>query len=140
MKYPLTLTLAVVALISSTGLAAKAPERTPQAQAALDKALAGRTAGKPESCISLRDIRSSRIIDRYTILFEGIGGRMWRNDPPHGCAGLSPNRAILTKSSLAKHCRGDIFQIIDPPTPMTLGSCAFGDFVPYSKAVKKSAE
>lgn len=131
MKYPLT--LAIVALITSTGVSAKAPERSPKATAALEKALAGRTAGKPQSCVSLQEIRGSRIIDRHTILFEGTGGRMWRNDPPHGCAGLAPQRAIVTKSSLTQHCRGDIFQIIDPPTPMSFGSCAFGDFVPWVK-------
>src|SRR3546814_6992647 len=103
------------------------------AEAALQKALAGRTPGKPESCVSLSELGSQRIIDRNTILFEGHGGRTWRNDLRHGCPGLAPGRAILTKPTLTRHCRGDIFQVIDPPAHMTMGACGFGDFFPYTK-------
>ena len=123
---------AALAVLTLTA-AGEPPTRTPRAEAALQKALAGRTPGKPESCVSLSELGSQRIIDRNTILFEGHGGRIWRNDLPHGCPGLAPGRAILTKPTLTRHCRGDIFQIIDPPAHMTLGACGFGDFVPYTK-------
>lgn len=108
--------------------------RSARAEAALDKALAGRVAGTPRSCISLTEIRSSRIIDGRTILFEGNGGTVWRNDPPGGCPGLYPGRTIVTRSALTQHCRNDIFRIVDLPAQMTIASCGFGDFVPYRKA------
>src|SRR3546814_4406484 len=73
---------AALAVLTLTA-AGEPPTRTPMAEAALQKALAGRTPGKPESCVSLSELGSQRIIDRNTILFEGHGGRIWRNDLRH---------------------------------------------------------
>lgn len=125
------ITASLLTAMALTG--ASMPARTPKAEAALEKALAGRLPGKPQSCVSIIELQGNRIIDGNTILFEGRGGRLWRNDPPHGCPGLRPGRAIITRSSLTQHCRGDIFQVLDPPAHMTLGACGFGDFIPYAR-------
>lgn len=128
--------LAALVLTPIAGATAKEAERSPKAQAALDKALAGRVAGKPQSCVPIMQLRNTRIIDSQTILFEGNGGQIWRNDPPHGCPALAPQRTLVLRTSLSSHCRGDIFQVIDPPAHMTFGACGFGDFVPYEKPKK----
>ncbi len=132
MKHAVTL-IALMVIGAGCAAAGEPPARTAKAEATLEKALAGRTPGKPQSCVSLAEVRDSRIIDRNTILFEGLGGRVWRTDPPGGCSGLAPQRAIVTRSSMTQHCRGDIFHIVEPPAPMTFGACSFGDFVPYTK-------
>jgi len=93
----LTTSLMTGCMTGGAHTAAAPPAPSP----ALVKALAGRTPGAPVSCISLTDIRSSRIIDTRT-----------------------------TTTSL---CRGDIIRVIDPPNPMTFGSCGLGEFVPYTK-------
>lgn len=130
MKPPLC--LAILAFVS--GCAAKPlSEPTPQAEAALARALEGRVAGAPQSCIALFDMGSTRIIDRRTILFEGPGGVIWRNDIPQACAGLAPDRAIVTRTSTGMLCSGDIVQVIDRPSAVTLGSCGLGKFTPYRK-------
>lgn len=130
---PLFPAMAIALALTGCASASEPPARSPKAEAALDKALAGRTPGKPQSCVSIIELKGNRIIDSNTILFDGSGGRIWRNDPPHGCPGLSQSRVIVTKSSLTSHCNGDIFQIMDQPTMMTVGSCSFGEFVPYTK-------
>lgn len=125
--------LALIATGSTTVLAKSPPERSAKATAALEKALAGRVAGKPQGCIPLNEFRNIRIIDRNTILAEGTGGRIWRNDLGGGCPGLSSDLTIVTKSSLPQHCRGDIFRVVDTAIPATFSACGFGDFVPYTK-------
>jgi hypothetical protein len=109
--------------------AATNPEPSPK----LREALAGRTAGPPTSCINLRDIRSSRIIDESAIIYE-MSSRLWYvNMPDGGCPGLHPNRALVSRTPSTSLCRGDIVRIIDPPSPMTFGACGLGKFVPYTK-------
>jgi len=123
-----------LAMLAGTAHAREPQARSARAEAALGKALAGRTAGKPQSCVQMNELGSSRIIDDRTIIFEGRGRTLWRNDVSGGCPGLSPSRALVTKSSTGQMCRGDIFRIIDPGTPISYGACAFGEFVPYTKA------
>ncbi len=101
------------------------------ASAKLAKALEGRTAGEPQICVNLRELRSTQIIDRNTILFEGRGGVIWRNDPPGGCAGLMPGRIIITRNFNNQMCNTDVAQLAEAGTPMLLGSCPLGKFVPY---------
>src|SRR3546814_17081783 len=110
---------AALAVLTLTA-AGEPPTRTPMAEAALQKALAGRTPGKPESCVSLSELGSQRIIDRNTILFEGHGGRIWRNDLRHGCPGLAPGREILTQPTPTRPFRGYLFQGNHPPSPQIL--------------------
>src|SRR3546814_11688423 len=105
---------AALAVLTLTA-AGEPPTRTPMAEAALQKALAGRTPGKPESCVSLSELGSQRIIDRNTILFEGHGGRNWANDLRHGCPGLAPGHAILNNPHAPRPFSGGIFTGNNPP-------------------------
>jgi hypothetical protein len=54
---------------------------SPEAQ--LAKALDGRVAGEPVNCLSLRSIRSSRIIDRTAIVYQ-VGNTLYVNRPRAG--------------------------------------------------------
>jgi len=125
----LTTSLMTGCMTGGAHTAAAPPAPSP----ALVKALAGRTPGAPVSCISLTDIRSSRIIDTRTIIYEAGSRRWYVNQPPGGCAGLAPSRALVTSTTTTSLCRGDIIRVIDPPNPMTFGSCGLGEFVPYTK-------
>lgn len=115
-----------LALLSVSAVAADPP-----ASEKLAKALEGRTAGKPQSCVNLRDLRSTQIIDRNTILFEGPGGVVWRNDPPGGCPGLAPGRILITRNFNNQMCNTDVAQLAEAGAPMIVGSCPLGQFVPY---------
>ena len=118
-----------LAVLSISAAAADLP-----ASAKLTKALEGRTAGKPQNCVNLRELRSTQIIDHNTILFEGTRGTIWRNDPPGGCAGLMPGRILITRNFNNQMCSSDIAQLAETGSSMLMGSCPLGQFVPYNKA------
>jgi len=100
---------------------------------ALSKALAGRTAGKPISCVHLREVRSTRIIDGTAIIYELRSRRWLVNMPAGGCSSLRSDRVLVTRTPSGDLCRGDIVRVIDTPGPMEFGSCGLGDFVPYTR-------
>jgi len=100
---------------------------------ALASALVGRKAGAPTSCINLRDIRSTRIVDTSAIIYETSASRWYVNRPPSGCPGLRPERALVSRTPSTSLCSGDIVRIIDPPSPIEYGACGLGQFVPYSR-------
>ncbi|RZL89884.1 MAG: hypothetical protein EOP73_29765 [Variovorax sp.] len=117
------LALAAPALARETG-----PEQ-------LDKALKGRVAGPPESCINLARSPHSTIIDDSTILYRvGAGSVVYVQKFKDGCPGLREGMATVTRTPSTRLCRGDIITLIDPPLPGTFGSCALEDFIPYRRA------
>jgi hypothetical protein len=111
------------------------PVRSPQAETHLQQLLSGRVPGPPVSC--LPDYRSNDmvVIDDSTVLYRD-GRTVYRNDFEGGsCNHLGSGFfALLTRRvGGIGLCRGDIAEVIDTSTGMTVGSCTIGDFVPYTK-------
>jgi hypothetical protein len=128
--------LAMIAAASIAGVAAAAPAQTPDAPTLSPKvaeALAGRTAGKPQSCVRLRDVQSTQIVDETAIIYRMSSKRWLVNFPEGGCPSLRPDRVLVTVTPSTNLCRGDIARVIDPPTPIEYGSCGLGTFVPYTR-------
>jgi hypothetical protein len=129
------LILASSALLAAAAVPGSA--QAPEAAALTPKvaeALAGRTAGKPLSCVRLRDVRSTQIVDESAIIYKLNNKRWLVNFPSGGCASLRPDRVLVTSTPSASLCRGDIARVIDPPAPIEYGSCGLSDFVPYTPA------
>jgi hypothetical protein len=126
--------LASTALIAALGLPASAKTLEPAPLTPkVAEVLAGRTAGKPVSCVRLREVRSTQIVDESAIIYK-LNNKKWLvNFPSGGCASLRPERALVTSTPSTSLCRGDIARVIDPPTPIEYGSCGLGDFVPYTR-------
>jgi len=102
----------------------------------VDQVLAGRTAGKPQSCISQPQIEDTQMFDSGAILYRMRGGTDYLNTPP-GCRGvLRPDKAIASRTPSTSLCRGDILRVFDPFSHMDYGSCGLGDFVPYPRIKK----
>jgi hypothetical protein len=108
--------------------------RGPRAQQELDRYLVGKVAGAAVSC--LPDYRTSdmTIVDEQTILFRDGANRVYRNDPPGGCsgAGRPGSTLVIRRFGGTGLCRGEIVQVADLLTGFGGGSCALGDFVPYT--------
>lgn len=103
-----------------------------EAEAKLQSLLAGKVAGQPTDCVPHWRTDRMTIIDDNTILFEDAGV-VYRNELIGECSNLSNGfYSLLTKSHGGVGlCRGEIAQVVDTRTGITVGSCAIGEFVPY---------
>ena len=129
-----SLTIALIA--SALAACTTAPEpmtRSAEAEAQLSKLLAGKTAGKPVSCLQSWQSGNMVVIDDNTVLFRDSPTRVYRNDfRGYGCQNLgSGHYTLVTRSSGPSLCSGDIAQVVDLGSGINVGSCVMGDFVPY---------
>ena len=128
--------LAAIGLLGTAVVAANPAqeERAAKEAAALEKAIAGKVAGKPVSCISLRDIDRSQNIGENAIIYRISTNRFYVNKPRGGCSGLRDGRALITRIPTDRLCSGDVARVVD----LTLGfegpACILGEFTPYTKA------
>ncbi len=99
----------------------------------MERWLAGRTPGRPTSCIPLRQIRSTYYVGGRTILYRMRDGTVYRNEPPGGCPGLNSNLALETRNPTGLLCRGEIAFVRDYSQGFSPGACALGEFVPFRK-------
>lgn len=100
----------------------------------LDRALAGRVPGKPETCLSNSRISTPQVIGNQTLLYRD-GGRVWRNDLPVACPGLNADVVIVTEVFGGQLWRNDQFYTIRRPGTGIAGPrCRLGNFVPWDRA------
>jgi hypothetical protein len=72
------------------------------------------------------------VIDERTIAYRAGASRTYINHMRGECSGLGHNNALVTRSfGSANTCSGDIAEVADLTNRMTVGSCVFGDFIPY---------
>ena len=122
------------ALVACTTTAAEQPIRSVKAQKEYDQLLAGKVAGAPVSCLPSYNQNDMVVIDERTIAFRQGSSRVYVNHMQGGCSNLGGSYALVTRTfGSAQLCRGDIGQVVDLTNHFTVGSCVFGDFVPYSK-------
>lgn len=124
---------ALIAGCATTGQMAEAKE-----DPALTKALAGKAAGPPKTCLSLIDARQSDTYDG-TILYRVSRNLTYRNDL-NGCGNLGYDRIPVVQVYGSQICRGDIVRMVDRTTGSEWGACSFGDFVPYRTVESGSAK
>jgi len=130
----LVLGVSVAAALAACSTTAVQETRSPQAQKELDKALAGRVAGKPVSCLPSYRANDMQIIDDWTILFRD-GRTVYVQNPRGGCPGIGIRRNVLVTRLFGTNqlCSGDISHLLDPTSGIQGGACVFSEFVPYTK-------
>jgi hypothetical protein len=119
----------LIAIFATTPLASA--RRTPQQE--LDRLLAGRTAGKPQTCIPLHPSNSSTTIDRIGIVYDS-GGTRYLTRFEGGCPQLDSDRILVTRTPQSQICRGDIATVMTRTPATFVGTCTYGVFVPYKKS------
>lgn len=131
----ISLLLISVGLVACTTTAAQQqPLRSAAKQQEFDRLLAGKVAGAPLSCLPRYSQNDMVVIDEHTIAFRDGSSRVYVNHMEGGCSNLGGAYALVTKTfGTAQLCRGDIGQVVDLTNHFTVGSCVFGDFVPYTK-------
>jgi len=128
-----TLALAGALLMAGTVTSPAISAEKPKGEAALQKVLEGRVAGKPVDCIQLNTIRSSRIIDRTAIVYEAPGGVLYVNRPRSGQQSLTDWNVQVTRTQSSQLCSIDTVRMVDRTSQMFAGSVFLGEFVPYTK-------
>lgn len=129
-----------VALLVTLGALAScttAPEpvtRTPQAQQEFEHLVAGKVPGAPVQCLASYEMNDMVVIDESTVAYRLGGNRVYVNHLQGACNGLGRNAIMVTKSvGGSDSCRGDIVTMVDQSSHMMTGSCAFGEFIPYTR-------
>jgi hypothetical protein len=133
MRY-ISLLIVAGGLMACATTAAEQPTRSAKSQKEYDGLLAGKVAGKPVSCLPSYHQDDMVVIDEQTIAFRQGRARVYVNHMQGGCTNLGGPYALVTKQfGNSELCRGDIGQVVDLQNHFTVGSCVFGDFVPYAK-------
>jgi hypothetical protein len=91
--------------------------------------------GPPQDCLASYHQKEMTIVDNSTIVFRDGPGHVWVQKTQSACsplAGPGPY-ALLTRSTVASLCSGDIAQVVETGSGMDVGSCVMGQFQPYSR-------
>jgi hypothetical protein len=128
----LAIMLGALALAACTSSSELRESRRAEAATDLAEALDGRTAGKPQDCISQNGINGPQIIDARTILYRD-GKRIWRNDLQADCLALDPDDIMVVELHGSQICKNDLFRPVDRGSRIPGPYCRFGQFTPYVK-------
>ena len=131
-----TVLMVAAGVLASCTTAPDTAARMAEADAKLDRLLAGRQAGPAVDCVSTYRANDMIRIDDNRILFKD-GARLYLNNfNDSTCSGLaSDNYALVTKTFNGNRlCRGDIAKVQDIHTGTVVANCVLGDFVPYTMA------
>jgi hypothetical protein len=122
----------IAALVAFAAAAAACAPAQPTGTPAAIPELAGRTAGPPQSCVSIDSTASLRIVDPGTVLYT-TGSTVWLNRLATQCPGVSGFDILVTHPTGSQYCRGDFVQSVDPVSKIPGPSCVLGDFIPYRR-------
>lgn len=94
-----------------------------------------RAVGEPVRCVSLSQIRSTKVVDNSTIDFKMAGGKTYRNSLPNSCPGLKYEDRFSYRTSTNQLCNVDIIRVLnDYGGRLQEGAgCGLGKFQPVEK-------
>lgn len=123
-----------VASLASCATSRQPVERSAKMQETFDKLIAGKTAGQAALCLPLYRSNDMVVIDEQTLAFRD-GRTTWVNRMVGSCSQLDRGGyAVVNQTFGSQLCSGEIARVVDTNTGMTVGSCSYGDFVPYRPA------
>lgn len=118
-------TAAIAAIPAEAG-----PRRSGEQQ--LQDELRGRVAGEPVSCVNLRQVRRSTVINGTAILFD-TGSTIYVNRPRNGTRSLNKFDAQVVRPFGSRLCTIDTIQMFDTLSGSFSGLVFLGEFVPYRR-------
>lgn len=130
------LALGMLAAMIAGGATAAMQVEAPESPA-LAKALAGRVAGKPASCIVRTRVSGPEIIDPYNILYRQSGARIWRSRLESKCSGLRDNDILVVETFGEQLCRNDRLTVVNRNSGAPVSYCFLGGFTPYDKPARR---
>jgi hypothetical protein len=126
--------LPMVILASALASLGAAPQSTPVAADKDVAELAGRTAGKPQRCVSVKPGRLFSTSDSNpNLLLYDDGKTIWVSDVGPNC-GFEGGESAIPDESSSYYCQGDFVRPGSRITLLPFGRhCALRDFTPYRK-------
>ena len=97
------LIIPAIALLSGGGAVAISSKNAPEPV---------RAVGEPKNCVTISQIRSTKVIDNRTIDFRMAGGKIYRNTLSQSCPGLKFEERFSYKTSLNQLCSVDIVRVL----------------------------
>ena len=123
--------LAGTALAAITAMPLSAgPRLSPEQQ--LDKALAGRVAGKPVSCIDPRINSDTKVIDKTAIIY-GSGRTIYLQEPDNARSLDDDDILVTDLRGTGQLCSVDIVRLHDRMGGWFRGFVGLNKFVPYTR-------
>lgn len=99
--------------------------------AAFAQAVAGRTAGKPQTCVSEFGQDHPYVIDPQTIAY-GYGKTIYINHLSEPCPGVEQMNILITETHGGMFCKGDHIRGAAPGDIIPGPVCFIGNWTPYT--------
>ena len=100
----------------------------------LTKALTNyQNTGDVKNCITIRNIRSTDVIDDQHILFKAGSGKAYLNKLPSHCPRLGIEKRIAYRATIGKLCNVDTITVLYPLSISSGPRCGLGKFEVYEK-------
>lgn len=115
------------------GSSERSAEVSEDARGMLEQVLRGRLAEAPIACIPVRSVEGTRSVADDLLLYEGRGDIAYLNRTRGSC-NLRPHAALIRRTTSPNVCAGEIVNVYDPVSGVSLGSCSLGEFTPYRRA------
>ena len=127
-------------LVGSLALVAGSAQAKPaDHEAELARAIAGRVAGAPVDCIDIHRVLSSHIIPGTAIVYD-TGGTLYVNRPRAGAESMDQWDIQVNRLYSSQLCSIDTVQLLDQGSHMYSGTVFLGEFVPYRRVPRGSAQ
>ena len=97
------LIIPAIALLSAGGAVAISSKSAPEPVGAV---------GEPKNCVTISQIRSTKVIDNRNIDFRMAGGKTYRNTLSQSCPGLKFEERFSYRTSLNQLCSVDIVRVL----------------------------
>ncbi|WP_448503228.1 hypothetical protein [Sphingomonas sp.] len=133
MRWSIGVTAAATILVGCASTPERQAEQAARAKADLARTLAGRVAGKPQTCLPV-DLRDGpRIIAPDTLIYGETRGRLWLVRAK-GCPFLRNDDIVITEVFGGRLCRNDLFRTLPRTGGIPSPVCRFGEFTPWQRA------
>lgn len=100
----------------------------------LAKALEGKVAGKPVSCVPIQSSANLTPVGDNILVYRVSKKLTYRNDLRGSCFGLRRGDTLVMQVWGSQYCRGDMAHTVDLVSGIRGGTCSLGEFVPYTTA------
>ena len=118
-------------MLLSAAVLASCTQTAPTTTAAPVNELAGRVAGKPQSCVPSSPVANLHAIDASTLAYA-YGSTIYANHLGAPCPALSKFNTLIIEVQTDRYCRGDRVRGLEPGAIIAGPRCILGEWIPYN--------